>query len=88
VPDLPGTAPVVRAKGLALVRVPGRVAASPGLVGGRPGQAAVVVADLLAAGLALAALGAAVLAAIRRRRPGANAAGASAALLRSAHGRR
>ena len=89
VPDLPGTVPVVRAEShLALLRVPGRVAASPGLVGGRPGQAVVVVADLLAAGLALGALGAVVLAAIRRRRPGANAAGASAPLLGSAHDRR
>jgi hypothetical protein len=87
VPDLPGTVPVVRAKGLALLRVPGQVAASPRLVGGRPGQAVVVVADLLAAGLALGALGAVVLAAIRRRRPAANAAGASRPLLRSAHDR-
>ena len=88
VPDLPGTVRVVRAKDLALLRVPGPVAASPGLVGGRPGQAVVVVADLLAAGLALGALGAVVLDAIRRRRPGANAAGASTPLLRSAHDRR
>jgi hypothetical protein len=87
VPDLPGTVPVVRAKDLALLRVPGPVAASPGLAGGRPGQALVVVADLLAAGLALWALGAVLLAAIRRRPPGANGAGASPPLLRSADGR-
>jgi hypothetical protein len=88
VPDLPGTVPVVRAKGLALLRVPGPVAASPGLVGGRTGQAVVVLADFLAAGVALGALGAVALAAVRRRRPGANAAGASTPLLGSAHDRR
>ncbi len=88
VPDLSGTIPVVRAKGLVLLRVSGPVGASPGLVGGPAGRAIVVVADLLAAGLALGALGALVLDAIRRRRPGAKAAGASTPLLRSAHGRR
>jgi hypothetical protein len=88
VPDLPGAVPVVQAKGLVLLRVPGPVGASPGLIGGRAGRAVIVVADLLAAGLALGALGAVVLDAIRRRRPGANTAGAGTPLLRSAHDRR